>query len=142
MTGVRIKTWQGGSGSVKNVRFSNIQMEEVKIPIMIDQFYCDKRKCKNMTEAVELSGITYENIKGTFTVRPMHFACSDGFPCSDISLDQIQLQPVYRKRYHLRQVFCWQAFGFLRSEINPPIECLQNGKPMMSTIQSELDSCW
>ncbi|KAK7818031.1 polygalacturonase [Quercus suber] len=47
LTGVRIKTWQGGDGSVQGITFSNIQVYEVEIPIMIDQFYCasDKSKC-------------------------------------------------------------------------------------------------
>ncbi|KAJ6725614.1 hypothetical protein OIU79_003893 [Salix purpurea] len=63
MTGVRIKTWQGGSGSVQGVLFSNIQVSEVQLPIVIDQFYCDKSKCKNQTSAVALSGITYEKHK-------------------------------------------------------------------------------
>ncbi|KNA06049.1 hypothetical protein SOVF_184660 [Spinacia oleracea] len=39
--GLRIKTWQGGSGYVKAVRFENVMMEDVANPIIIDQFYCD-----------------------------------------------------------------------------------------------------
>ncbi|KAE8692598.1 Detected protein of unknown function [Hibiscus syriacus] len=85
MNGVRIKTWQvaskqflaynfksllqGGSGNVQGVLFSNIQVSEVQLPIVIDQFYCDKRTCKNQTAAVSLSGITYERIRGTYTVK-------------------------------------------------------------------------
>ncbi|KAF3642236.1 Polygalacturonase [Capsicum annuum] len=42
MYGARIKTWQGGIGSVKNISFSNIQVSDVRVPIMIDQYYCDK----------------------------------------------------------------------------------------------------
>ncbi|CAI8587585.1 unnamed protein product [Vicia faba] len=67
MNGVRIKTWQGGSGSVQGVLFSNIQVTEVQLPIVIDQFYCDKRTCTNHTSAVSLEGINYERIKGTYT---------------------------------------------------------------------------
>ncbi|URD75111.1 Glycosyl hydrolases family 28 [Musa troglodytarum] len=85
MTGVRIKTWQGGSGSVESIKFSNIRVSEVQTPIVIDQFYCDRSSCKNQTSAVVLSGIAYENMKGTYTVKPVHFACSDTSPCSDIS---------------------------------------------------------
>lgn len=140
MTGVRIKTWQGGLGSVKNVRFSNIQVDEVQMPIVIDQFYCDKKKCTNQSAAVALSGISYENIKGTFTVKPVHLACSDSYPCSDISFSQIQLKPI-KLRYHLYDVFCWHTYGLLLSQIIPPIDCLQTGKPARNKIQSNPDSC-
>ncbi|GMJ13208.1 hypothetical protein HRI_004990000 [Hibiscus trionum] len=54
--GVRIKTWQGGSGYVRGVRFENVRMEDVANPIIIDQFYCDSPKtCQNQTSAVEIS---------------------------------------------------------------------------------------
>ncbi|KAE8689341.1 Shaggy-like kinase 13 isoform 1 [Hibiscus syriacus] len=43
---------------------------EVETPIMIDQFYCDKSHCKNQSSAVEVSGIKYVNIRGTYTVQP------------------------------------------------------------------------
>jgi len=39
LNGVRIKTWQGGSGSLRDVYFPNIQVSNVEIPVVIDQFY-------------------------------------------------------------------------------------------------------
>lgn len=39
---MRIKTWQGGSGSASNIKFQNIQMKNVSNPIIIDQNYCDQ----------------------------------------------------------------------------------------------------
>ncbi|CAL9121246.1 Glycosyl hydrolases family 28 [Musa troglodytarum] len=140
MTGVRIKTWQGGSGSVQNIIFSNIAVSEVQTPIVIDQFYCDRSSCKNHTSAVTLSGIAYENIRGTYTVKPVHFACSDASPCSDISLTKIQLEPL-QEHYHMYQPFCWQAFGELYTPTVPPIVCLQNGKPTSNHILSDRDLC-
>ncbi|XP_034700586.1 polygalacturonase At1g48100 [Vitis riparia] len=140
MNGVRIKTWQGGSGSVQGVLFSNIQVSEVELPIVIDQFYCDKGKCKNQTSAVALSGITYEKIKGTYTVKPVHFACSDNLPCMDVTLTGIELKPL-QERYHMYDPFCWQTFGELTTPTVPPIDCLQIGKPSSNRIQSDHDSC-
>ncbi|XP_038893387.1 polygalacturonase At1g48100-like isoform X2 [Benincasa hispida] len=140
MTGVRIKTWQGGLGFVQGVLFSNIQVSEVKIPIVIDQFYCDKAKCSNQTSAVALSGINYERIRGTYTVKPVHFACSDNLPCADISLTAIELKPL-QELYHLYGAFCWQTFGELRTPTVPPIDCLQIGKPSSNQIQYDFDSC-
>lgn len=38
---------QGGSGRASNIKFQNIEMENVENPIIIDQHYCDQDKpCK------------------------------------------------------------------------------------------------
>uniref|UniRef100_A0A7C9DE64 Endo-polygalacturonase n=2 Tax=Opuntia streptacantha TaxID=393608 RepID=A0A7C9DE64_OPUST len=140
MTGVRIKTWQGGSGSVQGVSFSNIQVSEVRLPIVIDQYYCDKSTCKNQTTAVAVSGITYQNIKGTYTVKPVHLACSDNLPCTDVTLNAIQLKP-QQGLYRLYDPYCWQTFGELTTPIVPPISCLQIGKPLKNKVQTDADIC-
>ncbi|PON84212.1 Glycoside hydrolase [Trema orientale] len=137
LTGVRIKTWQGGSGSVQNVMFSNIQVSEVKTPIMIDQFYCDNGKCSNETSAVAVSGINYINVKGTYTVKPVHFACSDSLPCTGVSLNTIQLKSVQESE----GPFCWEAYGELETPTVPPVDCLKTGKPPGTTVQSKSDFC-
>ncbi|KAL5227590.1 hypothetical protein ABZP36_015855 [Zizania latifolia] len=141
MTGVRIKTWQGGLGLVQDVQFSNIQVSEVQTPIIIDQFYCDKRTCSNQTSAVAVSGVQYENIRGTFTIKPVHFACSDISPCSGITLTGVQLRPVQIPHYHLNDPFCWQAFGELYTPTIPPIACLHLGKPAGNNLESYHDTC-
>lgn len=141
MTGVRIKTWQGGSGLVQGIRFSNIQMSEVQTPIMIDQFYCDKTTCTNQTSAVAVSGVQYENIRGSFTIKPAHFACSDSSPCSEITLSGIQLRPLVVPQYRTCSPFCWQAFGELYTPTVPPIPCLQVGKPAGNRVLSDHDLC-
>ncbi|XP_044492104.1 polygalacturonase At1g48100-like [Mangifera indica] len=140
MTGVRIKTWQGGSGSVQGILFSDIQVSEVQLPIVIDQFYCDKSICKNQTSAVSLSGITYERIRGTYTVKPVHFACSDSLPCIDVTLSFIELKP-QQEKYHMYDPFCWQTFGEITTPTVPPIACLQIGKPLKNRPQSDPDVC-
>ncbi|PIN10324.1 Polygalacturonase [Handroanthus impetiginosus] len=140
MNGVRIKTWQGGSGSVQGIHFSNIQFSEVQLPIVIDQYYCDKTKCSNQTSAVALSGIDYANIRGTYTVKPVHFACSDSMPCTDVTLTNIQLKP-QQERYHMYDPFCWQTFGQLLTPSVPPVECLMVGKPSSNKVQGDDESC-
>ncbi|KAL6505534.1 hypothetical protein OROHE_022913 [Orobanche hederae] len=140
MNGVRIKTWQGGSGSVQGVQFSNIQVSDVQLPIVIDQYYCDKTTCKNQTSAVALSDIDYADIRGTYTVKPVHFACSDGMPCTDVTLRNIQLKP-QQERYRMYDPFCWQTFGQLYTPTVPPVACLLVGKPSSNKIQGDRDSC-
>ena len=42
---------QGGSGSAHNIKFQNIEMNNVKNPIIIDQNYCDRKKpCKEKVQ--------------------------------------------------------------------------------------------
>ncbi|KAL0004287.1 hypothetical protein SO802_011848 [Lithocarpus litseifolius] len=98
LSGVRIKTWQGGIGSVKNVSFTNVQVSDVKVPIIIDQFYCDKNFCKNQTGTVAITGVKYDQIVGTYSVQPIRLACSNDIPCTGIDLIDIQLKPSPRYR--------------------------------------------
>ncbi|GLU02078.1 hypothetical protein SLE2022_193470 [Rubroshorea leprosula] len=140
LTGVRIKTWQGGSGSVQQVMFANIQVSEVETPIMIDQYYCDKSKCNNQTSAVAVSDINYINIQGTYTVQSVHLACSNSLPCTSVSLSNIQLKSV-QENHHLEEPFCWEAYGELKTATVPPISCLQTGKPSKAGTLSDIDSC-
>nr|QDK56808.1 polygalacturonase [Mangifera indica] len=118
LAGVRIKTWQGGIGSVKNVSFSNIQVSNVKFPIIIDQYYCDKHFCKNQTGAVAISGVKYNQIIGTYSVQPIYLACSEDIPCTDVDLIDIQLKP--SRRYGgLHQGLCWNSYGISKAPLVP-----------------------
>ncbi|TYJ17045.1 hypothetical protein E1A91_A09G024500v1 [Gossypium mustelinum] len=63
--GVRIKTWQGGHGHARNIRFEDITSHASTRPIVTDQYYCPHKQCKNQTSAVKINNIAYENINGT-----------------------------------------------------------------------------
>ncbi|XVF75795.1 hypothetical protein PTKIN_Ptkin13bG0215700 [Pterospermum kingtungense] len=92
--GVRIKTWQGGSGSASNIIFQNIEMYNVSNPIIIDQNYCDQDKpCKEQSSAVEVKNVVYKNIKGTSASEvAIKFDCSKSHPCQGIVLQNVNLQ--------------------------------------------------
>ncbi|KAG5386303.1 hypothetical protein IGI04_037773 [Brassica rapa subsp. trilocularis] len=80
--GVRIKTYQGGSGTAKNIKFQNIRMQNVKNPIIIDQNYCDKDKCEQQDSAVQVDNVVYRNISGTSaTDVAITFDCSEKYTC-------------------------------------------------------------
>ncbi|GMN53619.1 hypothetical protein TIFTF001_022752 [Ficus carica] len=89
--GVRIKTWQGGSGYAKNIVFQNISMRNVSNPIIIDQNYCDQNgPCHEQASAVQISNVIYSNIKGTSDSKvAVKFDCSKSFPCKGISLRNV-----------------------------------------------------
>lgn len=138
--GVRIKTWQGGSGAVSGVSFDTIHMENVKNPLIIDQFYCLSRDCSNHTSAVLVSDIEYTNIKGTYNVRspPMHFACSDSVPCTNITLSDIELLPAQGDL--VLDPYCWNVYGELETVTIPPVACLLEGNPK-TILESSIGYC-
>ncbi|WOG83889.1 hypothetical protein DCAR_0103067 [Daucus carota subsp. sativus] len=138
--GVRIKTWQGGSGAVSGITFDNLHMENVRNPIMIDQFYCLTKDCKNGSSAVLVSDIQYSGIKGTYDIRspPMHFACSDSVPCTNITLSDVELLPA--KGEMVLDPFCWNAYGDFEALTIPPVSCLLAGNPR-SILENSLGLC-
>ncbi|KAL0389755.1 UNVERIFIED_CONTAM: Polygalacturonase [Sesamum calycinum] len=138
--GVRIKTWQGGSGAVSGVTFENIHMDNVRNPIIIDQFYCLSKDCANHTSAVYLSDIQYVGIKGTYDIRspPMHFACSDSVPCTNITISDVELLPA--KGDVVLDPFCWNAYGELQTLTIPPVPCLLEGIPQ-SVLDNDIGYC-
>ncbi|KAI6675851.1 hypothetical protein NL676_036647 [Syzygium grande] len=91
--GVRIKTWQGGSGYAKNIIFQNISMRNVTNPIIIDQNYCDQAEaCPEQASAVQVSNVVYKNIKGTSASEvAINFDCSKSHPCRGILLQNVGL---------------------------------------------------
>ncbi|MED6168876.1 hypothetical protein PIB30_015706 [Stylosanthes scabra] len=151
--GARIKTWQGGNGMVKNVTFSRIQVYDVMFPIMIDQYYCDYQVCKNQTGAVVISGVKFNQISGTYGVQPIHLACSNSIPCTDVDLIDIQLRPSIKFKGLLQQAMCWNSYGTSHGPLLPSgIDyCLRSGgsglikriardsPPLLSLASSTLD---
>ncbi|GJP71684.1 hypothetical protein CLOP_g2494 [Closterium sp. NIES-67] len=97
--GLRIKTYQGGQGSVWNIHYENVTMQDVKYPIIIDQYYCDKSDpsvCQEQQDALAIFNITYRNVEGTTNAtRGITFNCSSSVPCQQIRLDNINLDSSY-----------------------------------------------
>ncbi|KAG6436705.1 hypothetical protein SASPL_101607 [Salvia splendens] len=138
--GVRIKTWQGGSGAVSGVTFRKIHMENVRNPIIIDQFYCLTKDCSNGTSAVQVSDIEYSDIKGTYDIRspPVRLACSDAVPCTNITIGDVELLP--SRGALVLDPFCWNAYGEMRALTIPPIACLLQGFPR-SVLENDVGIC-
>ncbi|KAL8549589.1 hypothetical protein ACS0TY_008434 [Phlomoides rotata] len=91
--GVRIKTWQGGSGKANNITFKNINMENVENPIIIDQYYCDQvRPCDEQVSAVQIEQVAYQNITGiSASIFAITFKCSKSHPCQGVVLQNVSL---------------------------------------------------
>ncbi|KMZ55982.1 Polygalacturonase, family GH28 [Zostera marina] len=135
--GVRIKTWQGGDGFVRDVIFKNILMVNVSNPIIIDQFYCDSNTpCRNQTTAVAISRISFVNIKGTSASREaVRFACSETCPCQYILVKNVRLLSENDRWPPL--CFCSNAYGVSSGWKNSPTCFGEDGKciPTSSTFQ-------
>ncbi|XP_073115398.1 polygalacturonase At1g48100 [Elaeis guineensis] len=142
LSGVRIKTWQGGLGSVRNVIFSDVRVSNVEIPVVIDQYYCNKKACKNKTDAVAVSGVMYKRITGTYSYQPMHLACSDSNPCTGIKLTDIRLSPVNASQFQ-QDAFCWKSYGESQGPLEPlSIGCLQRtSRSIKPLIKSSNHTC-
>ncbi|GAB4842059.1 hypothetical protein Ancab_012019 [Ancistrocladus abbreviatus] len=127
--GVRIKTWQGGSGFAANITFQNVLMENVSNPIIIDQYYCDSPlPCPNQTSAVQVDDISFKHIRGTSASEAaVTFNCSDTFPCRALYLEDIQLVSYIGAT---RSV-CWEAQGSTSGLVSPP--------PCLSTDDSFIE---
>ncbi|XP_042478746.1 probable polygalacturonase At3g15720 [Macadamia integrifolia] len=91
--GLRIKTWQGGSGFARNISFQQINLKAVANPIIIDQFYCNSgHGCKIQASAVKVSNVTFKGVQGTsITDKAIQLSCSKTVGCSDILLNQINI---------------------------------------------------
>ncbi|XP_068303859.1 probable polygalacturonase At1g80170 [Pyrus communis] len=140
--GVRIKTWQGGSGFASNIAFRNVLMENVSNPIIIDQYYCDSwLPCLNQTSAVKVENISFVHIKGTSaTEEAIKFVCSDYAPCEGLYMEDIQLLPSVGE---ITTSLCWQAQGSSFGLVDPPacFSCSESfitqKVPSYSTIHSQ-----
>ncbi|XP_050380201.1 probable polygalacturonase At1g80170 [Argentina anserina] len=124
--GVRIKTWQGGSGFASNIAFRNVVMDNVSNPIIIDQYYCDSQlPCLNQTLAVKVENISFMHVKGTSaTEEAIRFACSDDSPCEGLYLENVQLLP---STSQITRSFCWKAQGSSLGSVDPPA-CFSGGE--------------
>ncbi|KAJ8431821.1 hypothetical protein Cgig2_027566 [Carnegiea gigantea] len=94
--GARIKTWQGGSGYARKITFDDIPLVDVENPIIIDQYYCDRRKggreCEVQPNAVAISDVTYNGFQGTSaTLAAITLNCSQAQPCANVVLQNIKI---------------------------------------------------
>ncbi|KAL2516584.1 putative polygalacturonase [Forsythia ovata] len=93
LTGVRLKTWQGGKGYARKISFEGIKFVDVDNPIQIDQYYCPTRvNCQNFTSTVAISDVTYSGITGTSVAENViNLSCSQSVGCSNIKLDRVYI---------------------------------------------------
>ena len=118
--GARIKTWQGGKGYARNIRFEHILCQECDNPIIIDQFYCDHEKCQDHDSAVKVSNVKFVNVMGTSKRETaVKIECSKTVPCEDIVLDTIHLRSSQEKKKATS--YSSNARGEVKGEVVPKV---------------------
>ncbi|MCL7024771.1 hypothetical protein MKW94_002052 [Papaver nudicaule] len=124
MNGARIKTWQGGSGYARDIRFEDIYFESVDHPIIIDQYYCNGNgNCGNHTSAVKVSKVTFKGLRGTSTQEvAINLACSETVGCTDIIVENVQVKHVESGIDTISN--CINAHGISQGPVSPPVPCL------------------
>ncbi|KAL1205426.1 Polygalacturonase QRT2 [Cardamine amara subsp. amara] len=134
--GVRIKTWQGGRGYVRNVIFERIKLHGATRPIIIDQFYCPHSQCKNHTDALEIKNVMYNHIHGTSIKKPfVQLLCSKSVPCKEIFMNDINIhdeEEEMRNRKSLSHhdhhplAECINVTGESNGVMKPKLACLES----------------
>ncbi|XP_019176482.1 PREDICTED: polygalacturonase-like isoform X1 [Ipomoea nil] len=120
--GVRIKTWPNSHpGVVTDIHFENIDMQNVKNPIVIDQEYCPHNECsKQKPSLVKLSKISYKKISGTSaTPVAVQLACSSGVPCEEVEIGDINLTI----KGGAAKSICKNVKPKLTGKVVPPLAC-------------------
>ncbi|XP_027343456.1 probable polygalacturonase At3g15720 [Abrus precatorius] len=123
LTGVRIKTWQGGAGFARRISFENIRFVRANSPIIIDQFYCpNKVDCQNKTRAVKVSDVTYKGIVGTsLTDKAINLSCDQNVGCSNIVFDHVYINSAVPGQKVIS--YCNNAHG-TATHTKPVMNCL------------------
>ncbi|KAF3786256.1 Exopolygalacturonase [Nymphaea thermarum] len=127
MNGVRIKTWQGGSGFVRNVKFEQLQFRNTGNPIVIDQYYCPHSSCQEQPPAVKISEVSFKQAVGTSSSEvAINLNCSRTVACTGIILDNVRLKSADSSRP--AKANCINAFGNTEDIVNPVVPCLSLGR--------------
>ena len=110
--GCRIKTTAGYSGgSVSYITFTNITMNYVKHPLVIDGAYSGSYDDNTQkTKSATISHISFSDIKGTNTRDKCELECASD--CTNVVLNNIDLTPDH-------QAECSNVKGTVLGPVSP-----------------------
>ncbi|KAK7379631.1 hypothetical protein VNO80_05095 [Phaseolus coccineus] len=123
--GVRVKTWRGGEGYARKIRFEDIKVVGVKQPVIINQDYSVDMESER--SAVKISEVSYRNVKGTCSSdSAVELSCDPNVGCSEIVMDDISIS---KEDGSVANASCTAAQGTC-SHCNPIVPCLSTFKPL------------
>ncbi|KAL9332836.1 hypothetical protein ACSQ67_002446 [Phaseolus vulgaris] len=118
--GVRVKTWRGGRGYARKIRFEDIKVVGVKQPVIIDQEY-SSIEMESERSAVKISEVSYRNVKGTSSSdSAVELSCDPNVGCSEILMEDISIS---KEDGSVATASCTNAHG-TSSHCNPIVPCL------------------
>ncbi|KAK1429612.1 hypothetical protein QVD17_11826 [Tagetes erecta] len=89
--GLRIKTVPNGTGYARGIVFRDINLVNVRNPIIIDQYYCSYSE-HAASQAVQVSDVTYTNIYGSSASKEaIIFKCSEVYNCTNIVTNNVRI---------------------------------------------------
>ncbi|XP_039020843.1 probable polygalacturonase At3g15720 [Hibiscus syriacus] len=125
--GVRIKTFQGGSGFARRISFEHILLNNVGNPIIINQFYQDNGRSRpygiwKKAAAIQVSDVTYSDIRGTSAGdQAINLDCDNVVGCSNIQMRNINIETGVNP--HKIHGSCNNAHG-TAFDVHPKVPCL------------------
>ncbi|RWR83107.1 putative polygalacturonase [Cinnamomum micranthum f. kanehirae] len=120
MTGARIKTWQGGSGYVREISFKDIILDKVKIPIDIDQFY--PNLINQDDQHIQVSDVSFIGVHGTATSpTAIVLKCTRPEGCTNITLNDVNITSADPGKNV--EAYCQEVHG-ASTNCTPKVPCL------------------
>ncbi|KAL5783129.1 hypothetical protein ACOSP7_008158 [Xanthoceras sorbifolium] len=120
--GVRIKTFQNGSGYARKISFEEITLINCKNPIIIDQNYNPVHHRKIKTNSLEVSAVSFTSVYGTSAnEQAITLDCSSSPGCFNIVMNKINITSSAPGKQ--TRAYCKNAYG-TSSSTHPAVDCL------------------
>ena len=88
--GCRVKSYSNAAGYVRNITWENITMDGTAACVTVNANY--KPPPADPKHWINVSDLTFKNIRGTRCREPPSFDCPAASPCTEISLEDIDIQ--------------------------------------------------
>jgi polygalacturonase len=124
--GVRFKISIETEGHAKDIRWENVRMTNVRMPIQVETAYSFRKKVKNF----EIGDLYFDTITAKYDPEIEHiyiselapsdlgrFSCDDSAPCNKLHLTDITIDS------DEAEWFCQKADGKIKN-VTPKIDCL------------------
>eukprot|EP00928_Gymnodinium_smaydae_P026412 TRINITY_DN20757_c0_g1_i1.p1 TRINITY_DN20757_c0_g1~~TRINITY_DN20757_c0_g1_i1.p1 ORF type:complete len:346 (-),score=34.69 TRINITY_DN20757_c0_g1_i1:145-1182(-) len=125
MFGCRVKTYSSKPGHVRNITWADIRMQDTSACLTVNANY--KPLPPHPTSFIEVSQLTFRNIKGSRCGQPPQFICPAQSPCREVSLSDISLDG--------GKMSCANAYGVASGKVVPH-SCLKTD--FSDTLQAQV----
>ena len=118
--GCRVKSYSKAAGHVRNITWDTITMEGTAACVQVNANY--KPPPADPTHWIDVSDLTFRNIKGRGCRDPPSFECPAASPCTGITLENVDVEGGGST------MKCKNAQGHASGKVSPP-SCLTGPTP-------------